>query len=182
MFMLLEIRKFTHLIIVQWASGSYDPWCNVFRCSYYIPFSETIMHPAERSCYIALIRSKNSEGDFNWPPFLSQDDRKVMRDRSRSLSLSESGQLLYQGKLVPTVTDCLDVLGDLHPFGETAGHSQNVRAHASVLSQKGWKLPAFLGGNQAAIARLVRINICISVMYIHIQECSMNTGCNCLNE
>ena len=61
------------------------------------------MHSAERACYIALVSSKDSEEDFKCPSLLSQEDRKLTRDRSRSLSLSDAGTLLYQGKLVPTV-------------------------------------------------------------------------------
>ena len=117
------------------------------------------MHSAERACYIALLHSKDSEEDFKWPSFLSQEDRKLMRDRSRSLSLSDTGKLLYQGKLVPTVTECLDALEDLHPPETTTGHSLNMRAHASLLNEKGFKLPAFLGGNQAATARLVTVHV-----------------------
>ena len=115
------------------------------------------MHPAERTCYIDLLRSKDSEEDFKWPTFLTQDDRKLMRNRSRSMSLSESGQLLYLGKRVPTVTDCLDALGDIHPPEEATEHSRNVRAHVALLNEKGWLLPSFLGGNKAGIARLVNI-------------------------
>ena len=111
------------------------------------------MHSAERECYIALLHSKDPEEDFKWPSFLSQEDRKLMRDRSRSLSLSDAGKLLYQGKLVPTVAECLDALEDLHPPETT------TRAHASLLNEKGFKLPAFLGGNQAATARLVTVHV-----------------------
>ena len=90
------------------------------------------MHSSERACSVALLRSKSFNEDFKWPAILNRDKRKQMWDRSRSLALSESGALMYQGKKVPSFAECLDALGDLHPPELTTGHSCNLRSHATI--------------------------------------------------
>ena len=110
------------------------------------------MNAAERICYISFLRSKD-ESNFVWPAFLSQADRKLMRDRSRSLLVSESGNLMYQGKKELTISQCVEELGDLHPPETSVGHPRRVRDHASLLDQSGLRLPAFLEGNHATGAR-----------------------------
>ena len=70
---------------------------NVGRSVHYLSVAATNMYENTRSSVQKYINAKD-KNNFDWPAFLSQADGKLMRDQSHSLVVSETGDLMYQGR------------------------------------------------------------------------------------
>ena len=85
----------------------------------------------------------------------SEDIKRPWMDRLRLFSIRDDGELLWNNFKVPTMEQLTAVLNPVHLKDEK--HTRDVQTLQKQLTDKGFVLPAFLGGIERAVELLVSL-------------------------